>query len=243
MARDENGNVTFDTEEQAKVDEIIRERISRVKPVDPVDYADLKEIATQLEEHGYFGTPAEKRAALKAHNEDIAAQAEVERLQEESKNTGTSPALLREIAEAKKAAKLANDRLEAIEAKETEKSNKKEQEKNQQEVYQVARKELLAKHEIDADDLGKNEKFMKFVRGKVITNLCEEYENFTELIGDVGIEAMKKNAQKEMRSTSAGKGSGIGSNSGLTTSQKSALEDWNTRNPTLRMSVKEYLER
>ena len=48
---------------------------------------------------------------------------------------------------------------------------------------------------------------------------------------------------KEQRSTGGGKGSNTGSSYGLTDSQKNTLDEWNTKNPRMKMSQKEYSEK
>lgn len=236
MAIDENGVVTFTPEEQAKVDEIVKERLARVKNEKPEDYDDLKEIAEEIGEFFEGATPSEKKAAIKAYKAELAAQKELEELQKQAQDEGTSPALLKEIQEAKKAAKEANDKLAAIEKAQNDKENAKKEEEAREANYQAARKELLEKHDVDADDLQKNDKFMKFIKGKKDINLIEEYESFVEFIGETEAETIVKFKSKESRSTSSGKGA---SSDGATYGLNNRQQELAKKNG---MTYKEYAE-
>jgi hypothetical protein len=232
----EDGTVAFDEVEQKEVDRIIQERIARVKAEKPADYDDLKEIAEDIGEFFEGATPAEKKAAIKAYKADLAAQKELEALEEQSKLEGTPPALLKEINDAKKAAKEANDKLAAIEAKETAKIEAEKLAKLQEENYQLARKELLEAHDVDADDLQKDEDFMEYIEGKKNINLVKEYEKFIKLTGKTAAEATLKYKSKESRSTSSGKGGNSdGATYGLTARQQDLAKKGG-------MTYKEYAE-
>ena len=244
MARNEEGKVFFDEDEQKEVDRIVGERLSRAKAEKPADYEDLLEVSKELEDFGYSGTPAEKKAAIKAYKAQLAAQQEVEELQKQAKEQGTTPEVMKAIAEANKAAKEANEKVAAMEAKEKELKEKKDSEDQQNKAYQAARQDLLDKHGVDADELEKNPKFMRFIRGKTNINLTEEYEAFEDLMGDTEVEVIKKLSSKELRSTSGGKGSNnSGGGANLTAEQKKMVDDWNIKNPKMKMSYKEYADK
>ena len=243
MARDAEGKVIFDAEEQAELDRIIGERVARAKAEKPADYDDLKRLEKSVEKFEYKGTAKEKADALEAYLENKKQEQELADLEEQAKTQGTSPELLKEIREAKKDAKEAKDKLAAIEAKETEAIQSSQKAKLQEENYQAQRKLLLEKHEVDADNLEKNAKFMKFMKGKSNINLIEEYEDFVDFIGETETEAIKKVMSKEARSTSGGKGENSGGNHGLTKDQMETVNDWNKKNPRMQMSYREFAEK
>lgn len=234
--KDENGNVIFDAEEQAKVDEIIRERLARAKNEKPEDYDDLKEIEAEIGEFFEGATAAEKKAAIKAYKADLAAQKELEELQSKADEEGMTPALLKRLEAAEKKAEEANKKLEAIEAEKTAKIEAEKIAKLQEENYQLARKELLDTHGVDADDLQNDEDFMSFIEGKKDINLTKEYEKFIKLTGKTASEAALKYKSKESRSTSSGKGaSSDGATYGLTAKQQELAKNNG-------MTYKEYAE-
>jgi hypothetical protein len=214
MAIDESGKVTFTAEEQAKVDEIVKERLSRHKPE---DYEDLKEISSLLEDFDFKGTPAEKKEALKlakearkeseradTYKDAVAAYEDVDELPPDSvikalaKKWGKSP----EVVEKALLKQVAND----------EDSDRKEAETKQ---WREQVKVFEDKHpDVDLEKLSANQKFLKFVRGKKLP-LVELYADFVEFVGEqeAELETLRKtvqakdaNAKNAEKSTGSAKG-------------------------------------
>ena len=228
---------------QAELDKIIAERVARVKAEKPSDYDDLREMATDLEDYGFVGTVAEKKAALKAAKEQVRLQNELESLEEEADRTGTSPELLREIRELKKELKEVKDERKAL-----------------NEVDEAKRKEAEAKIKIDADwdrqltelneahsdvdpeELAKDAKFIKFAKSHK-GDIKEIYEDYLELMEDAAQNIAEKFKRSELRSTGGGKTPPSSSGAKLSTAQQSTLEDWNKRNPRMKMTPQEFLSR
>lgn len=240
--KDETGKVTFDTEEQNEVNRIVEERLAREKGK-YADYEDVKGIAEELKAYGYQGTPAEIRQAIKQQREETQRQNELQELQEQAKTEGTSPELLAEIKEAKRIAKEASDKLKEYETKEQSKMKEVEAKKEADEAWNKQVKEFTETYgDVDLDQLALNPKFVKFVKGKHLP-LKELYEDFIDFVGETEVEAIKKVMSKEQRSTSGGKGTNTGGDYGLTDSQKKTVEEWNRKNPNMKMSYKEYAEK
>lgn len=232
----EDGKVIFDTEEQAKVDEIVRDRLARHKPD---DYDDLKEIAETLTSFDYVGTPTEIKAALRAQADIFKAnkaeeqrQAELETLRQEAKSEGTSPELLAEI----KALKV---EIAAIKQKETDAQKIIENQKAANANWQKQETEFTTKYpNVDLTKLDNDEKFIKFVkRSNPTLTLVEKYEDYVELVGGAESMAMEKFKLNSDRATNNGKAKGEtgGGTYGLTSKQQSLADDAD-------MTYKEYAE-
>lgn len=233
----EDGKVIFNEAEQAEVDRIIGERLARAKAEKPADYDDLKEIEKELEAFGYSGTPAEKKAAIKAYKAELEAQKELEILKEQAKNEGTSPELLKEIKELKK-------ELEEIKGERQAQKQAVEQKKAADEAWNKQVKEMEEKYpDVDLDALAKDAKFLKFVKGKSGLTLSELYEDFIEFVGEAQAEALLKDKSKESRSTSSGKSQGSDGAKGLTDEEKRFIDENNRRYPKNKITYKEFLER
>jgi hypothetical protein len=214
MAIDESGNVTFTAEEQAKVDSIVQERLARAKAEKPADYDDLQEIAKELEAFDFTGTPAEKKAAIKAARAELTAQKELEELQKQAKTEGTSPELLKEIKELKK--EIGELKGERQAQKQAEESRKQADEKVNEQIAAMQEKHS----DVDLKALLEDQKFVKFAKGKNLP-LVELYEDFVEFVGETEAATIAKVKSKEERSTGSGKNSGSpGGNYGLTDNQK-----------------------
>lgn len=237
-----DGKVVFDETEQKEVDRIIQERLSRVKAEKPADYDDLQELAKAIEDFEYKGTPKEKAAALKEFKAQQKEKQRLAEIEEQAEKEGTSPELLKRIADAEKKAQEAKDELAEIKKSDSDKKAASEASKIQEANYQLARAELLEKHEVDADDLEKNPRFMKFVKGKSGINLVEEYEDFLEFIGETEKEAIIKVKSKEERSTSGGQGGNQGGGHGLSQDEKDLVDDHNARYPKQKMTYKEFAQ-
>jgi chromosome segregation ATPase len=217
----EDGTIEFSTEEQAKVDEIIKERLARVKSEKPSDYDDLKEIEQLLGEFEYSGTPAEKKAALKQQAEQNRAKKELDALEKEAEDYGNSvpKELLKEIKDLR--AEIAEIKSKDA-AKETENIKKIEA----QEKWEKQVKEFNESHEdVDVNELGKNPKFVKFYENSRFT-LLEAYNEYLDLVGGAEKEAMAKIKSNIDRSTSSGKAKGeVGGTHGLTPRQMQLADD------------------
>lgn len=215
--KDENGNIVFDVEEQKKVDEIVQQRLARVKTEKPSDYEDLKEIEKELEEFGYSGTPAEKKAAIKAYKEQLKTQKELEELQEQAANDGITPELAREIRELKKD-------LEELKSEKKAKIEEAEAKRKQDENFNTQVAEFKEKHsEINLSLLEKDEDFIEYATGRTgsLTTLYEGYVKFTSRLKEkTSDEVATKFKVKELSSTGSGKGSPEGGDYGLSERQK-----------------------
>lgn len=219
--KDENGNIIFDAEEQAKVDEIVKERIARVKAEKPADYDDLSEIVKDLEEFGYSGTPAEKKAAIKAYIDELNSQKkpdyqEVINKFDEIPDDKVINALAKKFGvSADKVEKAIKKSIETDEADEKKKEADNAWKKQLEEVQSDERLK-----DIDLDKLAEEPKFKKFIKGKALP-LKELLEDYMEFVGETEAEAIVKIKSKESRSTSSGKGaSSDGQTYGLTARQQ-----------------------
>lgn len=231
----EDGSVVFEGAEQQELDRIVGERLAREKSK-YADHDEIKGIVEELQQFGYEGTPTEIRQAIKMQREEVARQQELQQLQEQARQEGTSPELLAEIKELKK-------ELSEIKGERTAIKQAEEDKKSKDEAWNKQLSEFNEAYEnVDLDKLAVNPKFQKFVKGKSLP-LKELYEDFVDFIGETEAEAIKKVMSKEQRSTSGGKGTGTGGSYGLTDTQKATLAEWNEENPQLKMSEKEYAER
>lgn len=234
--KDENGNIIFDADEQVKVDEIVKERLSRVKAEKPADYDDLAEIVKDLEEFGYSGTPAEKKAAIKAYIDEINSHKkpdyqEVINKFDEIPDDKVINALAKKFGvSADKVEKAIKKSIESDEADEKKKSADENWKKQLEEVQ--ADEKLK---DIDLDELAEDPKFKKFIKGKALP-LKELLEDYIEFVGETEAEAFVKVKSKDSRSTSSGKGaSSDGQTYGLTTRQQDLAKKSG-------MTYKEYAE-
>lgn len=244
MAKKEDGTIYFDEAEQAKVDEIVKERLARAKAEKPADYDDLKEIEKDLEEFGFSGTPAEKKAAIKAYKDQIKQQQELEKLQKEAEEEGISPTLAKKIkdleAKLEEKTKALDEILGERQAQKTEEQKKKELESYREEQIKLATEEF---GEEVINELNSNPKFIKFLKSRT-TPLVESINDWFDLIGEAETNAIKSVKSKESRSTSSGKGNPDGGSTyGLTKEQQQALQEWNRKYPRMAMTAKEFKER
>jgi len=233
---DETGKVTFTPEEQAVVDKAIQERIARVEGK-YADYEDLKGIDEELSAFGYQGTAKERREAIKAQREAIAKQTELEELQKQSKEQGTSPELLAEMRELKK-------ELNELKGERQAQKQVADDKQKANDSWNKQVKEMTEAYaDVDLDQLAEDPKFKKFAKGKGLP-LKELYEDFVDFIGETEAETIAKVKSKEERSTSSGKSKGSdGGHHGLNEGQKKVVDDWNRKNPELKMSYKEYADK
>lgn len=217
---------------QEDVDRILGERLARERS-SKVDYDDLKEVTALVQEFGYQGTPAEIKAALKAEVEGRRKAAELQSLEEEAAESGTSPELLAEIKELKK---------ELAEIKQDKQKAQKEQESRRkaEEAWTEQVTTFQEKHpEIDVDKLGKNEKFLSFMKkSNPNLSLVDIYETYIDLVGSAEKAAIDKIIANDERTTSSGKAKGdpTGGTHGLNDQQQKLARENG-------MSFKEYSER
>lgn len=240
----EEGKVEFNETEQAEVNRIIGERLSRE------GIQDMKEIMEHLKPFGYTGTPAEIKSAIKADADDFVNQLRdsekketLEQLQQQAKDTGTTPELLATI-------KSLQDDLSAIKGK----TKAVEDAENQRIATQKMQDEQI-KHftecedtkDVDLKKLNENPKFLKFLSKQKQTGeqdwLVEAYKDFVELIGGVEAETIAKIQANGSRSSSSGRGTSSDGAGGLTADEKAFVDDHNRRYPKMQMSYKEFNER
>lgn len=69
--------------------------------------------------------------------------------------------------------------------------------------------------------------------------LASLYEDYRNIVGDAGASAVARASSRSTRSTASGTAGGTA----LTPSQKKALDEWNTNNPEMKMTAKEFLSR
>lgn len=231
----DDGQQSEKTFTQEEVNRIVQERLARQKPEKPADYDELAEIAKELEDFGYSGTPAEKKAAIKAYKDELKKQVELDELEAQAKETGKDPELMKEI-------KTLKDEIRELKG---ERQAQKQAEQQRATADAAWFKQLQefeeAYPDVDLDKLNSNERFLKFIKGKLLP-LKEVYEDFVELIGDTAAETMAKAKSKEARSTSSGKSAKTsdGHTYGLTEAQKREVDEWNKRYPKMPMSYREY---
>jgi hypothetical protein len=234
----EDGKIVFDEEEQAKVDEIVADRLTREKSK-YADYNDLKEIESELEEFGYTGTPAEKKAAIKAYKESLKEQQQ-SNYQEEIEhvaNDGEIPDEKVLNALAKKfgvsADKVEKAIKKSIEADDAEERKRKDDESWNKEISEFEEKYST----VDIAKLAEDKKFIKFAKGKNMP-LVERYEEYLEFLGDSEKEFTAKIQSNIDRSTSSGKqkGDALGGTYGLTADEQELAKENG-------MTLKEYYER
>jgi hypothetical protein len=228
---------------QEDVDRIVQERLARVKKETPEDYTDLKEIEKTLEEFGYVGTAAEKKAAIKAYREEIKQQQELERLQQTAEEDGITPALAKKIKDLEDKLEKSTKVIEEITGEKQKAKADAEAKAKADEEWEKQVTEMNEAHpDIDLEELAKNAKFTKFIKGKGLP-LKELYEDFVEFVGETEAEAIIKVKSKDIRSTSSGKGNNSEGNSyGLSAEEKALVDEHNRRYPKSKMSYKEYSE-
>lgn len=196
---DDNLQESDKTFTQADLDRIVGERLAREKSK-VADYDDLKEVAETLKAFGYEGSIAETKVRLKMEAEARRKTAELQELEEEAENEGTSPKLLAEIKALKK-------EIADIKEDKTKQQKAVEDQKKADEKLQTDLKELTDKYpEVDFEKLDQNKKFVKFIGdSKPGLTLLQLYENYIDLIGDVEKAAIEKIKANDDRSTFSGK--------------------------------------
>jgi hypothetical protein len=234
----EDGKVVFEEAEQKEIDRIVSERLSREK-AKYSDYDDLAEIAKELEEFNYTGTPAEKKAAIKAYKEEM-------KRQQQSQNAGYQETIEQfdEIPDEKVLNALAkkfgttSEKVEkaikkAIDSADAEEKKQKADEARNKEVQEFNQRY----DNVDLEKLSQDPKFMKFIRGKNMP-LSNLYEDYLEFLGDSEKEFIAKVQSNIDRSTSSGrqKGDALGGTYGLSADEQELAKENG-------MTFKEYSER
>ena len=199
MAVDETGKVTFTEAEQAKVDEIVKDRLARVKAELPPDYETYKEIAETLEAFDFTGTPTEKKEALKAASE-ARKQAAVAGTYKEAVESYEGVSEIPSDAVINALAKKWGKDPKAVEKAilrqvDNDEAAEKKAESSRDFARQV--KEFEAKYkDIDVEKLGENKKFIRFIEGRKMP-LINLYEKFVEYEGEnqTEIETLRKTIQ------------------------------------------------
>lgn len=94
--------------------------------------------------------------------------------------------------------------------------------------------------DVDCGKLVHNEAFLKFCGSRLGKEpMSELYDDFTEIVGGAEKAGSAKAGTKKERATGSGSGTVEGS---LTASQQKALDEWNQRNPRMKMTAKEFLK-
>lgn len=238
MAKKEDGTVYFDDDEQKKVDEVVKERLSRHKPD---DYEELKALENELESLGFTGTAAEKRAAILKAKEEAMAQTDYSSSEENEEidevvdyDDVDEEKVVKALA---KKFKMTPDDIEKALKRSSEDIKAKESKAKADADWNAQVKAFKGKHpDIDLNELEKDEDFIDFAKGKVgnLTQKYEDYEKYTTRIAKkTADEIRSKYQRKELASVSAGGTSRDEGEYGLTARQKDlAKKDG--------MSYKEY---
>jgi hypothetical protein len=232
----EDGKVVFDADEQAEVDRIVGDRLSREKSK-YADYDDLAEIAKELEDFNYTGTPAEKKAAIKAYKESLREQSSYQEEIEHAANDGEIPDEKVINALAKKFGTTA-DKVERAIKKSIEADEAADRKQKDDEAWNKQVKDFEEKYEnIDIAKLAEDKKFIKFAKGKGMP-LTEMYEEYLDFLGDSEKEFTAKIQSNIDRSTSSGKqkGDALGGTYGLSADEQELAKENG-------MTLKEFYER
>lgn len=237
--KDEEGKIVFDADEQAKVDEIVKERLARHKPD---DYDDLKEVYEDIGEFFDGETISEKKANIKALKEaqKQSLEQEVEEYEIEEEDDIPDDKILVSLA---RKFGTTPEKVERLFKNQLDNESKAEEEKFLKEDWEKQQANFKEKHsDIDISKLQKDEDFIDYTRSRVGTllEIYEDYVKFTsKLEKKTADEIRAKYISKELLSTGTGKGS-VGDNIGLTEQEKETLEAWNRQNPNLKMSATEF---
>ena len=158
-----------------------------------------------------------------------------ERWKEEAENKGIDPDIYIELQESKeyRRKQLAKEALAEAET---------DHKKKNQEMAKADMNEFKKTYpDVDVNKTLDSTLFKKFANHKLGNQpLAEIYSDFLEITGEAQKTAVKKVLSKTERSTGTSSGT---TEPALTNEQKKALEDWNRRNPELKMTAKEYLRR
>jgi DnaJ family protein A protein 5 len=99
----------------------------------------------------------------------------------------------------------------------------------------------VANPDVDVAKLLTSVKFAKFAKGKIGTDsLATVYEDYKDFISETEQATILKIASKKNRST--GGGNGASTQSTLNKGQQLLLDNWNKKNPDMKMTVEEFLK-
>jgi len=210
----DGGQESGKTFTQADIDRIVGERLAREK----AKYSDHEDIVQMVKQFGYSGnSAADIKAQLQTEYEQRQKEQELHELQQEAKEHGTDPDLLKEIKELKK-------ELSEIKQESKEKKEQIEKEKAAVESFGKQVSDFKTKYpDVDFENLDKNEKFVRFAkRSHPSLSLVDIYEDFIDLASGAEKEAIAKIQSSVNRSTSSGRGKGEaeGGTYGLTPRQQ-----------------------
>jgi hypothetical protein len=234
----EDGKIVFDADEQMEIDRIVGDRLTRERSK-YADYDDLKEIEKELEEFNFTGTPAEKKAAIKAYKESLREQQQSSYQEEIEQAAGDG-----EIPDEKVINALAKkfgvsaDKVERAIKKSIEADEAADKKQKDDEAWNKQVKDFEEKYEnIDIAKLAEDKKFIKFAKGKGMP-LTEMYEEYLDFLGDSEKEFTAKIQSNIDRSTSSGKqkGDALGGTYGLSADEQELAKENG-------MTLKEFYER
>lgn len=95
--------------------------------------------------------------------------------------------------------------------------------------------------DIDPAQLEQSERFCRFAKGRLYKEpLADIYKDFIEFSSDTERAALARKASKESRGTGSGSSA---KDITLTAAEQRALNEWNERNPDMKMTAKEFKER
>lgn len=182
-----------------------------------------------LKDFGYEGSPAEIKVILreqakevKANREQAEREQELEDLQDQARQTGTSPELLAEI-------KALKAEIKEIKKKDDEKAAESAKVEKMQQEWAGYVAEFKEKHsDIDLDKLVNNAKFQKFFNdSNPKLTLTQIYDNYVDLVGGAEKAAIEKLKSNIDRSTSSGRSKGVdtGGTYGLTARQQELADE------------------
>lgn len=221
---------------QEDVDRIVGDRLSREKSK-YTDYEDTKGILEELNAYGFQGNAREVRAAVKTQREENQKQEELQELQEEANQSGTSPELLAEIRELKT---------------EISSYKKDKQEKFQAEADAVKAQENIRTMvdefsedypNIDLEKLNKNEDFIDFLQeSNPNMSLSKVYARYSKYSNGAADKAAAKIQSNLERSTSSGKAKGTNNSFGLSADQKNTVDEYNAscKNSKEKLTYEEF---
>jgi len=162
-------------------------------------------------------------------------------LAQQAQKTGRSVEELRE--EQANMAFLSAQRREAEQRYEQQRRTQAEAQAQAEFVANDLRDFVQRHPEVTPEQLGaleKNEQFLRFCGSRFKHEpLADLYDDYMEMVGAAGTAAVTKAKSRSERST----GSGTAGDVLLSPAQKRALDEWNSNNPDMKMTAKEFLGR
>lgn len=227
---------------QSEVDRIIGERLGRERNKYESQLKEMEELSNELDEFGYVGTVQEKKEAIREYKQQLRQQQELEYLQQQAVEDGITPSLAKKIHDLESKLNESYKVIAEINGEREAKIKEAEEMKAKENAWNNQIKEFeTAYPDIDLEALDKNTKFIKFIKGKSAP-LKDLYDDFVDFIGDTEKDTIIKLKSKEIRSTSSSKSSSgsTGGTYGLSDDQMETLNEWNRKNPQMKMSAKEF---